>query len=164
MKKTIVVYGSSTGTCEGIANDIASKLGVEAISASKLSADIVAENENLILGTSTWGSGEIQDDWYDGLKALKGSNLSGKTVAIFGCGDSSSYSDTFCGGMAELYNTAKAAGANIVGAVDASEYTYDDSEAVIDGMFVGLALDNDNEEYKTAERIEKWIASINPAL
>ncbi len=164
MKKTIVVYGSSTGTCEGIANEIASKLGTEAISASKLSADIVAENENLILGTSTWGSGEIQDDWYDGLKALKGSNLNGKTVAIFGCGDSSSYSDTFCGGMAELYNTAKAAGANIVGAVDASEYTYDDSEAVIDGMFVGLALDNDNEEYKTAERIEKWIASINSAL
>ena len=27
MKKTIVVFGSSTGTCEGIANDIAAKLG-----------------------------------------------------------------------------------------------------------------------------------------
>ena len=52
MKKTIVVYGSSTGTCEGIANEIASKLGTEAISASKLSANIIAENENLILGTS----------------------------------------------------------------------------------------------------------------
>lgn len=164
MKKTIVVYGSSTGTCEGIANEIASKLGTEAISASKLSANIIAENENLILGTSTWGSGEIQDDWYDGLKALKSSDISGKTVAIFGCGDSSSYSDTFCGGMAELYNTAKDGGAKVVGAVDASDYTFDGSEAVSDGMFVGLALDNDNEEYKTAERIEKWIASINPAL
>ena len=164
MKKTIVVYGSSTGTCEGIANDIASKLGVEAISASKLSADIVAENENLILGTSTWGSGEIQDDWYDGLKALKSSDISGKTVAIFGCGDSSSYSDTFCGGMAELYNTAKDGGAKVVGAVDASDYTFDGSEAVIDGQFVGLALDNDNEEYKTAERIDKWIEAIAPAL
>lgn len=164
MKKTIVVYGSSTGTCEGIANEIASKLGTEAISASKLSANIIAENENLILGTSTWGSGEIQDDWYDGLKALKSSDISGKTVAIFGCGDSSSYSDTFCGGMAELYNTAKDGGAKVVGAVDASDYTFDGSEAVSDGMFVGLALDNDNEKYKTAERIEKWIASINPAL
>ena len=164
MKKTIVVYGSSTGTCEGIANEIASKLGTEAISASKLSANIIAENENLILGTSTWGSGEIQDDWYDGLKALKSSDISGKTVAIFGCGDSSSYSDTFCGGMAELYNTAKDGGAKVVGAVDASDYTFNGSEAVSDGMFVGLALDNDNEEYKTAERIEKWIASINPAL
>lgn len=164
MKKTIVVYGSSTGTCEGIANEIASKLGTEAISASKLSANIIAENENLILGTSTWGSGEIQDDWYDGLKVLKGSDISGKTIAIFGCGDSSSYSDTFCGGMAELYNTAKDGGAKVVGAVDASDYTFDGSEAVSDGMFVGLALDNDNEEYKTAERIDKWIEAITPAL
>lgn len=164
MKKTIVVYGSSTGTCEGIANEIASKLGTEAISASKLSANIIAENENLILGTSTWGSGEIQDDWYDGLKALKGSDISGKTIAIFGCGDSSSYSDTFCGGMAEIYNTAKDGGAKVVGAVDASDYTFDGSEAVIDGLFVGLALDNDNEEYKTAERIDKWIEAITPAL
>ncbi len=164
MKKTIVVYGSSTGTCEGIANEIASKLGTEAISASKLSANIIAENENLILGTSTWGSGEIQDDWYDGLKVLKGSDISGKTIAIFGCGDSSSYSDTFCGGMAEIYNTAKDGGAKVVGAVDASDYTFDGSEAVIDGQFVGLALDNDNEEYKTAERIDKWIEAITPAL
>lgn len=164
MKKTIVVYGSSTGTCEGIANEIASKLGTEAISASKLSANIIAENENLILGTSTWGSGEIQDDWYDGLKALKDSDISGKTIAIFGCGDSSSYSDTFCGGMAEIYNTAKDGGAKVVGAVDASDYTFDGSEAVIDGQFVGLALDNDNEEYKTAERIDKWIEAITPAL
>lgn len=164
MKKTIVVYGSSTGTCEGIANEIASKLGTEAISASKLSANIIAENENLILGTSTWGSGEIQDDWYDGLKALKSSDISGKTIAIFGCGDSSSYSDTFCGGMAEIYNTAKDGGAKVVGAVDASDYTFDGSEAVIDGQFVGLALDNDNEEYKTAERIDKWIEAIAPAL
>ncbi|MEE1062676.1 MAG: flavodoxin, partial [Paludibacteraceae bacterium] len=62
------------------------------------------------------------------------------------------------------YNTAKAGGANIVGAVDASDYTFDDSEAVIEDQFVGLALDNDNEEYKTAERIDKWIAAISPAL
>lgn len=164
MKKTIVVYGSSTGTCEGIANVIAEKLGAEAISAANLSADVVAENENLILGTSTWGAGEVQDDWYDGLKAIRGSSLSGKTVALFGCGDSASYSDTFCGGMAEIYNAAKAAGANIVGGVDASEYTYDDSDAVIDGQFVGLALDNDNEDDKTPARIDAWIAAISPSL
>ena len=164
MKKTIVVFGSSTGTCEGIAGDIASKLGVEAINVSDLTADVIAENENLILGTSTWGAGEVQDDWYDGLKTLKAADLSGKTVALFGCGDSASYSDTFCGGMAEIYNAVKQAGANVVGAVDASEYSYDDSEAVIDGQFVGLALDNDNEELKTAARIDAWIAAITPAL
>ena len=164
MKKTIVVFGSSTGTCEGIAGDIAAKIGTEAISVSDLTADVIAENENLILGTSTWGAGEVQDDWYDGLKVLSGADLSGKTVAHFGCGDSASYSDTFCGGMAEIYNAAKDAGANIIGAVDASEYSYDDSEAVIDGKFVGLALDNDNEEGKTAGRIDAWVAAIGQAL
>ena len=164
MKKTIVVFGSSTGTCEGIAGDIAAKLGTEAVNVSDLTADVIAENENLIIGTSTWGAGEVQDDWYDGLKTLKAADLSGKTVALFGCGDSASYSYTFCGGMAEIYNAVKQAGANVVGAVDASEYSYDDSEAVIDGQFVGLALDNDNEESKTAVRIDAWIAAITPAL
>ena len=70
MKKTIVVYGSSTGTCEAIANTIAEKLGVEAINVSDFNADVVAENDNLILGTSTWGAGELQDDWYDGINVL----------------------------------------------------------------------------------------------
>ena len=41
---------------------------------------MVAANKNLILGTSTWGAGELQDDWYDGLKVLQGADLSGKTI------------------------------------------------------------------------------------
>ena len=107
MKKTVVVYGSSTGTCEAIANTIAEKLGVEAINVSDFNADVVAENDNLILGTSTWGAGELQDDWYDGINVLKEADLSGKTVAIFGCGDAESYSDTFCGGMKEIMTLHK---------------------------------------------------------
>ena len=59
MKKTIVVYGSSTGTCQSIAETIASKLGVEAIDVTKFDADVIAANDNLLLGTSTWGAGEL---------------------------------------------------------------------------------------------------------
>ena len=87
MNATIVVYGSSTGTCEAIAEKIAQKLGCEAINVQDLTADVVNANQNLILGTSTWGAGELQDDWYDGLKVLQGADLSGKTIALFGCGD-----------------------------------------------------------------------------
>ena len=161
MKKTIVVYGSSTGTCEGIANDIASALGVKAINVSDMTAEVIAEHDNLILGTSTWGAGEVQDDWYDGLNVIEAADMDGKTVVLFGCGDSASYSDTFCGGMAEIYNAVKDKGANVIGMVDAADYSYDDSEAVIDGKFVGLALDNDNEQHKTAPRIEAWIKSLS---
>ena len=156
MKTTIVIYGSSTGTCEAIAEKIASKLGCEAVNVQDLTSDIVAANQNLILGTSTWGAGELQDDWYDGLKTLQGSDLSGKTIAIFGCGDSSSYSDTFVGGMGELYNGIKASGAKFIGSVE--------TEAVIDGKFIGLPLDDINEDDKTDTRIEGWLAAITPEL
>ena len=164
MKTTIVVYGSSTGTCEAIAEKIASKLGVEAINVQDLTEDVVNSHENLILGTSTWGAGEMQDDWYDGLSVLKAADLSGKTIALFGCGDSESYSDTFVGGMAELYGGIKDSGARFVGAVATDGYTFDDSEAVVDGQFIGLALDDINEDDKTDERIDAWTEAIMPEL
>lgn len=164
MKKTVVIYGSSTGTCQSIAENIASKLGVEAVDVANLNADVIAENDNLLLGTSTWGSGELQDDWFDGLNTLKEAGLSGKTVAVFGCGDAESYSDTFCGAMAEVYNTAKDAGATLVGEVSTDGYTFDESEAVVDGKFVGLALDDVNEDDKTEGRIDAWLEAIKPTL
>ncbi|EFM02836.1 flavodoxin FldA [Hoylesella marshii] len=164
MKKTVVIYGSSTGTCQSIAEKIAAKLGVEAIDVANLNADAVSEAENLILGTSTWGAGELQDDWVDGLETLKGLDLNGKTVALFGCGDAESYGDTFCGAMAEIYNEIKDKGVTFVGAVPTDGYTFDDSEAVIDGKFVGLALDDVNEDDKTDGRIDAWIDSIKGSL
>jgi len=44
MSNTIVIYGSSTGTCESIAEKIAQKLGCEALNVQELSADVVAQN------------------------------------------------------------------------------------------------------------------------
>lgn len=167
MNKTLIVFGSSTGTCEELATRLAKALGLTAAevkNVSDLTADDVAAADNLILGTSTWGAGELQDDWYDGVKVLKEAGLTGKTVALFGCGDASGYSDTFCGAMGELYNTAKDAGAAIVGQVSTDGYEFDDSEAVIDGQFVGLALDEVNEDDKTDERIAAWVEAIKPSL
>lgn len=167
MKKTCVIYGSSTGTCEGIAQTIAEKLGVDAadvIDASKVTTEKVGEYEALLLGTSTWGDGELQDDWYDAIKAVKAADLSGKTVALFGCGDSESYCDTYCDGMGVIYEELKDSGCTFVGQVSADDYSYSSSIAVIDGKFVGLALDEVNESDKTEERIDNWIADIKASL
>lgn len=167
MNKTCIIFGSSTGTCEELASRIASKLGVDSsdvLEAASISPEQLDGYQNLILGTSTWGAGELQDDWYDGIAVIKKTNLSGKTVAIFGCGDSESYSDTFCGAMAELYNAAKEAGANVIGSVSTEGYTFDDSDAVIDGKFIGLPLDEVNEDNKTDERIDAWVSEIAPNL
>ena len=164
MNTTIVIYGSSTGTCEAIAEKIASKLGCESINVQELTEDIIKNHKNLILGTSTWGAGELQDDWYDGLKILQGADLSDKVIAFFGCGDCESYSDTFVGGIGELYNGIKDSGAHFIGSVDTDGYTFDDSEAVIDGKFIGLPLDDINEDDKTDSRIEDWLSNLSTDL
>ena len=164
MKKTIVVFGSSTGMTEEVAGKIADKLGVQAINVTDFTADTVNGYENLLLGTSTWGAGDPQDDWYDGISLLQGFDLSGKTVAIFGVGDSEGYSDTFCGGMHAIYEAVEKAGAKVVGAVSTDGYTFDDSDSVVNGKFVGLALDETNEADKTDERIDTWVEEIKPEL
>lgn len=164
MGKTVVVYGSSTGMCEEIAGKIASKLSVSAINVTDLNADVLAGNDNLLIGTSTWGAGELQDDWYDGVDLLKGTDLAGKVVAVFGCGDSAGYSETFCGGIRELYDAAKAGGATLVGEVSTEGYTFDDSDAIVDGKFVGLALDDVNEDDMTDSRIDAWLGQIRSSL
>jgi len=161
MAKIGIFYGSSTGTCEDIANRIAAKVGdAEVINAADLSADNVAAFDVLLLGSSTWGAGELQDDWYDACDTLKGLDLTGKTVALFSVGDSESYGDTFCGALAPLYESVKDTGAKIVGQVSTDGYTFDDSEGVVDGQFVGLALDEINEADKTDARIDAWLASL----
>lgn len=164
MKKTGIFYGSSTGTCEDLANQIADKMGVAAsdvYSADKLSADLVKEYDLLILGTSTWRDGELQDDWYDGIKVLKSADLSFKSIALFGCGDSESYCDTFCDGMGILYEDLKDSGCSFIGnKVGTDGYSFSSSIAVVNGAFVGLALDEVNESDKTAERIDNWTAEL----
>jgi len=167
MKKTGIFYGSTTGTTESVARLIADKLGIapaDVHEVTQLDTALAESYEALILGTSTWGDGELQDDWYDGLKVLQGAHLSGKIVALFGCGDSESYSDTFCDAMGLLYEGLKDSGCTFVGAVDDSGYTYSASVAATDGKFVGLALDDVNESDRTDDRVSAWAAQLQAEL
>ena len=167
MKQTAIVYGSTSGNCENIDNKIDAAHGLDSanvFTASQLDASKIASFDNLLLGSSTWGSGDLQDEWYDGIEVIKSSDLSCKTVAVFGCGDSSGFSTTYCDAMGTLYEAAKAAGADMIGAVSTDGYTFDDSTAVADGKFVGLALDEDNESHLTDTRIAAWVAEIQPSL
>lgn len=167
MKETIIIYGSTSGNCESIANRIAEAIGVptsSVIKASNLTSELIKGNTNLILGSSTWASGDLQDEWYDAIEIIKSSNLVGKTVAVFGCGDSSGFSTTFCDAMFTLYEAAKSAGANMIGSVSTDGYTFDESASVVNGEFVGLAIDEDNESDRTANRIAAWVENIKPSL
>jgi flavodoxin I len=165
MKKIIIIYGSTTGNTQSVAKNIAEKLSseeVRLIEVSDLKEEDVELSSNLILGTSTWGLGDLQDDWETALSILKKSDLNGKTIALFGLGDSDSYPDTFVDGMGILYETVKDKGCVLIGKMPISGYHFDDSKAVIDDHFVGLALDEDSETNLTNSRLDQWIANILP--
>lgn len=161
MSKVCVVYGSSMGNTEEAANLIAAELGVDDIyNIGSTKAEVLNGYDKLIIGTSTWGSGDLQDEWdsFD-LDSIK---VKDKTIALFGMGDSSSYSDTYCNGMGILFEKFSANGAKIVGAVSTDGYEFDESIAVRDGKFVGLALDADNQSDLTESRIKAWVEQIKP--
>lgn len=85
-------------------------------------------------------------------------------MAVFACGDSCGFSTTFCDAMNALYEASKKSGARLIGSVSTDGYTFDESASVVDGKFVGLAIDEDNESDKTDERIAAWIETIKPEL
>lgn len=163
MSKVCVVYGSSMGNTEEAANLIAAELGVDDIyNIGSTSADVLNGYDKLVIGTSTWGNGDLQDEWdsFD----IDSIDVKGKTIALFGMGDSSSYSDTYCNAMGILYDKFSANGAKIVGAVSTDGYEFDESNAVRKGKFVGLALDADNQSDLTESRIKAWVEQIKPDL
>ena len=162
-----IFYGSSTGNTESVATQIAKKLNVDKsnlfdVSRTGVQAKVV-DYDVLVLGSSTWGDGEVEDDW--NIDGLKKSDLKGKKVAVFGTGDSSSFPDTFCNGMSYLADAAQVAGAELIGnKVKIEGYTFDESLSVIDGYFVGLAIDEENESKLTDQRIDEWVKQIQTSL
>lgn len=165
-----IVYGSTYGRTEdaalAIARELHSLLGTSP-SVFDLGASgpaVLLEHPVLLLGCSTWNGGELQADWDLYLDDLKGLDLSGKQVALFGAGDALAYPETFQDALGILAEACEAGGARLIGAWPARGYDFDASKALRGVDFVGLALDYDNEEDLTQGRIADWCARLALAL
>lgn len=162
--KTGIFYATSTGTTRGVAERIAKALGVRAsdvYNVAKTGPDKFDDYELIILGSPTYGAGEVHDDWYDVLDAVKALDLNGKTVAVFGCGDEN-MSDSFCSAVGIIYKAFKDTGARMIGEFNTFPYEFDKSEAVPvqGGEAVGLLLDEVNRPEATDKRIKEWVETL----
>ncbi len=164
MKETGIFYGSSSGKTESVALRIYKKIGEDRSAvrdiASSSREDLLAYRK-LILGTPTWGIGELQDDWADFLPGIEELDLSGRKVALFGLGDQESYPDTFADALGILYESMLLTGCEIVGPWPTKGYDFMESAAVREGMFAGLVLDEENQSHLTNTRIDSWLGEIN---
>ena len=162
MNKIAILYGSSGGNTESIANRIKDKFDGKAdvFNVETVSVEAVQPYKYLILGASTTGIGDLQDDWEGFLPTFSSKmDFTDKTVAIFGLGDSGSFSDSFAEAIYILHDELKDK-VKIVGEIADEGYTYDDSQAVVDNKWLGLAIDEDNEYDDTEERLNKWVEQL----
>ena len=162
-----IFYGSTTGNTQSVAERIQRSLGQEAAdlkSIAEASIDELNAYSHLVLGSSTWGIGELQDDWIEGIQKLDNLELAGKKVALFGTGDPQAYPDSFVDALGILYEKLAEKGTEIVGFWPADGYEYDASKAEKDGQFVGLVIDEDNQSELTEERVKMWTGDLKAIM
>uniref|UniRef100_A0A7S1XK27 Flavodoxin-like domain-containing protein n=2 Tax=Phaeomonas parva TaxID=124430 RepID=A0A7S1XK27_9STRA len=166
-----LLYSTSTGNTETVGGyifDAAKAAGVDVSELTEVgdaANDAVEGFDGLIVGAPTWHtgadeerSGTTWDDWL--YKTLPNLNLDGKKVAVFGVGDQQSYCDNYCDAAGELYDQFKAAGCTIVGMTSTDGYEHTESKAEVDGKFVGMMFDEDNEYDKSEGRAKEWIDQL----
>lgn len=164
-----IFCATAGGTSMKIANALAEAFDVEEVINMEEDFDDIdqlLEYDILFLGSSTWGQGDVHHSWVDVLLDIASEDIdfSGKKVAFFGAGDSVKHGEHFCSALGQLYKVFVGAGATPIGAVSKDDYTYENSLALVDDKFCGLAIDEHNEADKTEERIENWIELLQKEI
>jgi flavodoxin I len=166
MTKIGIFYGSLLENTKEAAENIKAEL--EAYDGITVDIFDIAHNdvrkmeeyELLLVGCPTWNVGQLQSDWEDAEGQIAQLDLRGKRLALFGCGDQGGYPDTFQDAIGILAKAMRKRGASLVGYWPTEGYDFYESLGVEDGKFMGLALDNDVQDYLTNERIREWVRQI----
>lgn len=158
-----VIYGSTLGDTKRVADMIGSELGVEVHSLADGFPNLDGYN-TILFGSSTWGWGELQDDWNAAIDTVKGLDLNGKKVGVFGTGDQYAYPETYCDALGIIGEACIEAGASLIGKTSKEGYEFSESRALVDGEFMGLAIDVNNQDGLTDERVEAWVAKVKSEI
>jgi flavodoxin I len=162
-KKIGLFFGTQTGNTESIAEMIRDEFGGDIVTLNDVSGTDTSDFDDyecIIVGCPTWNIGELQSDW-DGLyQELDGIDFSGKLVAYFGPGDQIGYSDNFQDAMGIIEEKISERGGKTVGYWSTDGYDFNESKAIRDGKFCGLALDEDNQSDMTKERVTAWVSQL----
>jgi flavodoxin I len=166
VSKIGLFFGSDEGNTEKVAYRIQKRLGEDVVDVHDI-ADVTqvafADYTQVILGIPTWDFGQIQSDWEEFWDDIAAVDFSDKTVALFGLGDQFGYGDYFLDAMGMLHDVIIQSGPTIIGHWPTAGYEFDASKAEIPGTgkFVGLALDEDQQEQLSADRLNRWCAQIH---
>jgi len=119
MKNITIIYGSTTGSTQkaaGLIKDVLTSKGavINVFDVSSVKADAVSCADMILLGSSTWGEGDIQDDFLDFYESMQKENFENKELAVFGCGDSAMFPHVFCEAVTLIEDKATQCGAKVI--------------------------------------------------
>lgn len=162
MAKIGIFFGSTEGNTERVVNMIQELFGDDAAlhNVNSSTADDMQEYSYLILACPTWEIGRLQEDWDSFIDEIENVDYTGKKVTYLGLGDADGYPDTFQDALGIIHDKIKEKGASFVGAWPTEGYNFNASKGVIDGKFLGLAIDEDNQKDLTRGRVEKWVQEL----
>lgn len=162
MAKIGIFFGSTEGNTERVVGQIVDAFAGEAESfnVNSATADDMQPFQYIILSCPTWEIGQLQEDWESFIDEIEKVDYTGKKVTYLGLGDADGYPDTFLDALGIIHDRIKDKGAKFVGAWPTEGYNFEASKGVVDGKFLGLAIDEDNQSDKTAERVTKWVAEL----
>ncbi|MBE1300137.1 MAG: flavodoxin FldB [Alteromonadaceae bacterium] len=168
-KNVAIFYGSTTCYTEMAAEKIAAVLEMGSESLFNIKDVNLKKAESfdiLLLGISTWDFGEIQEDWESQWQDIADTDLTGKTIALFGLGDQVGYPDWFQDALGMLHDEIIKQDCDIIGYWPNTGYEFNASKALVaeDEFFVGLSLDDENQYEQTDDRIALWIEQLRQEL
>jgi len=162
-----IFYTTKAGNTKAVAERIKAALGGDGVTLYDVEAtepDALDPYTCLILGTPTYSYGRIPKGWRLFLPHLAKLDFSRRKVALFGLGDQERFPDTFTNAMGTIYRRLDEMEATIVGRWSTEGYTVRQSTAIVDGAFVGLALDEHTQPDLTDARIAAWAAALKPVF
>lgn len=168
MNKVLLAYWPLKGNVEYAAKLLAEKLSDFTImkkAIPEITVDDLMEYDNWIIGGSTvgshvWMDADDSNRWHDFFRLLNDVNMKGKVVSFFGLGDQILYPNHFVDGLGIFQEEFTRRNAHIVGQWPTEGYTFTDSEGVEKDQFFGLALDEDQQDDMTEDRIAQWLELI----
>lgn len=166
--RSALIYGTCTGNTEYVAelivNALRPEIELECVNVFKIEPESLNDWDSLILGIPTWDVGELEYGWSDVYDALDSIDLDVK-IAIFGLGDQGNYPDTYLDAMGILYRKLIERGATGgFGFTPIEDHDFDESKAVVDGAFCGLAVDEDMQPDLTESRVLAWAENIKQTM
>jgi len=176
MSKIGIFFGTDTGSTRLVAKKIYKLLGSELAdkpkNVNRTSREEFLQYNKLILGTPSYGNGDIpgmsvgcmEANWEEFLPRLDDIDFSGKRIALFGLGAQERYADRFASSLIHLYRFFYGYGADIIGQWSTEGYQFEHSASVIDDQFVGLVLDQRTQSHLTDERIKTWLDEVLPQM